>query len=249
MSKKAAAFLILVGLLTLCASAQKKPTKAQKAAQYEYDKALISMRYGLEDESLKYLNQALALDPKHAASYNLLGVLQFRKKNYGEAQGAFQKYLEFKPDDSEAHANLGYVLEAQGQTDKAEEEYKKAVAIDGNGNGCFGLAKLYLEQKKLPEALEYAQKAAAKNSKSAAAHNLLGVVLNQSGKYVEAAASFEKALAITPNDLNLSVNLGVAYINLKEYGKARELLEKILPQVQDATLKDKINEYLKLIKE
>lgn len=243
------ALVSLLMLLAVCASAQKKPTKAQKAAQYEYEKALISMKYGLEDESLKYVEQALALDQNHAASYNLLGVLKFRKKSYVEAQAAFQKYLEFKPDDSEAHSNLGYVLEAQARNDKAEEEYKKAVAIDGNGNACFGLAKLYLEQKKLPEALDYAEKAAAKNNRSAAAHNLLGVVLNQSGKYAEAAASFEKALSITPNDHNLTVNLGVAYINLKEYAKARELLEKTLPQVQDLTLRDKINEYLRLIKD
>jgi hypothetical protein len=45
------------------------------------------------------------------------------------------------------------------------------------------------------------------------------------------------------------INLGIAYINIKEPAKARELLEKVLPKVQDEALKAKINEYLKLIKD
>jgi protein O-GlcNAc transferase len=247
MSKRILAFIVLIGLVAAGAPAQKK--KKLKGADYEYEKAVVAMKYGLEDESLKYLKQAVAMDPRHAASYNLLGVIQFKKKNFAEAAAAFEKYLELKPDDSEARANLGFVDEALGQPDKAEAEYKKAIALDGNANACFGLAKLYLSQKKLPEARDCAQQAVAKNDKSAAFHNLLGVILNQMGKYPEAVASLENALRLTPNDVNLSVNLGVAYINSREFTKARELYERILPQVQDPALKEKIDGYLKLIKE
>src|SRR4030065_508591 len=45
---------------------------------------------------------------------------------------------------SEARAKKGYAYGALGETDKAGGEYKKAAAIDGNPNACFGLAKLYL---------------------------------------------------------------------------------------------------------
>jgi Flp pilus assembly protein TadD len=250
MFKRILALIILIGLVAAGAPAQKKKAKGpSKGAQYEYEKAVISMKYGLEDESVKYLNQAIAMDPKHADSYKLLGVIQFRKKNYAESVAAFEKYLELKPDDSEALANLGYGYESLGQPDKAEETYKKAIAVDENAGACFGLAKLYLTQKKLPEAQNYAQRAVANNPKSAAAHNLLGVVLNQMSKFPEAAASFEEALKITPDDLNLSINLGVTYINGKEYAKARELYEKILPKIEDPALKEKIEGYLKLIKE
>jgi predicted Zn-dependent protease len=68
-------------------------------------------------------------------------------------------------------------------------------------------------------------------------------------RYPEALASFERALKITPNDLYLSVNVGIAYINNNEPAKAREILERILPQVQDEALKAKIHEYLKSIKD
>jgi hypothetical protein len=45
------------------------------------------------------------------------------------------------------------------------------------------------------------------------------------------------------------VNLGIAYLNIKETAKARELFEKVLPKVKDEDLKAKVNEYLKLIKD
>jgi tetratricopeptide (TPR) repeat protein len=234
MLKRTLALAVLVCLVAPGAPSQKK--KKAKGADYEYEKAMLSMKYGLEEESLKYLKQAITMDPRHAPSYKLLGVIQFRKKDFAEAAVTFEKYLELKPDDSEARANLGYVD-------------KKAVALDGNANACFGLAKLYLAQKRLPEALEYARRRVAKDDNSAAAYNILGVILNQMEKYPEAVTSLENALRLTPDDINLSVNLGVAYINSKEFAKARELYERILPRIEDPALKEKIEGYLKLIKE
>lgn len=250
MSKRVLALVVLVALAAAGAPAQKKKLKGpEKDAQYEYEKAVISMRYGLEDEALKYLRQAVTIYPKHAASYNLLGVLQFRKKNYTESVAAFEKYLELQPGDSEARANLGYGYESLAQPGKAEEEYKKAVELDGNANACFGLAKLYLEQKRLPEAEDYARRAVAKNAKWAAGYNLLGVVLNQMKNYPEAAASFENAHKIAPDDVNVSVNLGIAYINSREYSKAKAVYESILPRIEDPALKEQVEGYLKMINE
>jgi Flp pilus assembly protein TadD len=245
---------VVMGALSLalihCAPSSKKIARdKEKDPQYQYEKAVVAMRYGLVDEAIKYIDQALALDPNHAASYNLLGMAQFKNKNYAAAAEAYEKYLEFNTKDSEAAANLGFVYEEMGESDKAETAYRKSVELDGNANASFGLAKLYFEQKKLPEALDFAQKSIANNGRFPAVHNLLGVILNQLGRYEEAVVSFQNALKLAPDDLNLSINLGIAYINTKDYAKAREIFEKTLPQVQDPSLKAKINEYLKLIEE
>jgi len=243
--------LLLFGLslgLAFCASTQTKAARhTEKDPQYQYEKAVVAMRYDLVDQAIEYLNQALALDPGHYKSYHLLGLAYFKKKNYTAAASAFEKCLELKPDVSEVHGNLGVVYEEWGEKDKAEEEYKKALAIDGNPTAGFNLSKLYYGQNKLDQALDHVQESIQKKSDLAAAHNLRGVILNQMGRYAEALESFQNALRLSPNDLNLSVNLGIAYINNKEFGKARELFEKILPAIQDQALKDKVSEYLKLI--
>lgn len=234
--------------LTFCASTQNKAARnTEKDPQYQYEKAVVAMRYDLIDQAIEYLNQALALDPGHYQSYNLLGLAYFKKKNYVDAASAFEKCLELKPDVSEVHVNLGVIYEELGEKDKAEEEYKKASAIDGNPNAGFNLAKFYYGQNKLDQALDYVRESIQKKNGPAAAYNLQGVILNQMGRYAEALESFQYALRLSPNDLSLNVNLGIAYINNKEFGKARELLEKILPSIQDQALKDKVIEYLKLI--
>lgn len=215
--------------LTFCASPQNKVTRnTEKDPQYQYEKAVVAMRYDLVDQAIEYLNQALALDPGHYQSYNLLGLAYFKKKNYADAASAYQKCLELKPDVSEVHSNLGIVYEEWGETDKAEEEYKKAYAIDGNPEAGFNLAKLCYGQNKLEQALDYVRESIQKKSGSAAAYNLQGVILNQMGRYAEALKSFQNALRLSPNDINLSVNLGIAYINNKEFSKAREIFALVL---------------------
>jgi tetratricopeptide (TPR) repeat protein len=186
----------------------------EKSAQYQYEKAIVAMKYGLVEKSIKYLNQALSLDPNHYQSYNLLGLAYFKKQNFGESASAYQRFLELQPEVSEVHNRLGFVYQEMGFLDKAEEGYKKAYSIDSNYDASFNLAKLYFEQNKLELALDYVQNSILKNTRSSRAYNL-----------------------------------GIAYINNKEFNKARLLLDKILPLVQDQTLKDKINEYLNLIKE
>jgi len=233
-----------------CASTQKKTIKdPEKDPQNQYEKAVISVRYGLENEALKYLDLALALDPAHAPSLLLLGNVQYRKGNYGEAAAAFEKYLALRPNDSEAHVNLGLTYGQLGTPDKSEAEYAAAVSLDGNPSAAFGLAKLSYEQNKLEPALEYIRKAIEKNAKTAAYYNLQGVILNQMHRYADALPSFETALALAPDDAYVTINLGIAFINNKEPAKARDLFEKLLPKVQDEELKAKISEYLKFIKD
>jgi len=243
--------LLTVSLsLTFCTTVQtKKERKNENDPQYQYEKAVIAIKYELVDEAIKYLNQALALDPSHYESYNLLGLAHFKKKNFFQAASAYEKCLELRPDQPEVHNNLGFVYQELDFLDKAEDEYKKAYSIDENFNAGFSLAKIYFRQSKLELALDYVQKSIQKNSSSAAAYNLQGVILNKMNRPLEAIMSFQSAINLTPNDIIITVNLGIAYINNREFDKARMLFEKILPLVKDQTLKDKINEYLKLIKE
>lgn len=236
--------------LAFCASSQTKTArKNEKDPQYQYEKAVVAMNYGLVDEAIKYLEQAISLDPTHYESYNLLGLAYFKRKNFNEAASAYQKCLELRPDLSEVHNNLGFVYQEMNFLDKAEEEYKKAYSIDSNFKASFNLAKIYFGQDKLELALDYVQKSIQKNSRSLTAYNLQGVILNKIGRYPEAIESFQNALKIAPDDIITSINLGIAYINNRDFDMARKLFEKILPLVQDQTLKDKINEYLKIIKE
>lgn len=252
MSSKKALYLVVAGLnlAVACAPTAKKiAEQREKNVKNQYDKAMVALRYDLPDQAIGYLNQALEIDPNYAPAYNALGYAYYKKKDFGQAAEAYRKFLELSPRDSKARVSLGVIYEELGKADMAEAEYRRAYEIDGNPEASFGLAKLFLGQKNLSAALEYAEAALAKNGKSVPALNLKGVVLNQMGKYAEALAVFQTAVELAPNDQNLKVNLGIALINNREFDRARELFEKILSQVEDPILKVKINEYLKIIKD
>ncbi len=244
-------FILALSLAFInCASApREKPTlPKEKDPQYQYELAQTALRYGLEDEAIKYLNQATTLDPNHYPSFYLLGVIQSQKRNFLEAEKAFLKCLELKPDQADAHLRLGVVFEEMLEPAKAEEEYKKAYAINGNVESLINLAKLYYDQKKLDLALETVQKATEKENPPFPAFNLQGVILNELGRYPEAISRFQNALRIDPQSDVARINLAVALVNNGNLNEARELLEKTLERMKDQNLKKRILEYLEKIK-
>lgn len=242
--------LITCLMLSYCASTQQnKAAEKDNPAKDEFDKAVISLNYNLFDEAIKYLNNAIALDASNPQYYYTLGLAYFQKKDYPQAEQAFEQCLALNPEHIMALNSLGVVYQEMKLLDKAEEYYKKAFSIDGNFDSACNLSRLYLEQDKLEPALNYIRAAIQKNNNSSEAFNIQGVILNKMGRFPEAIQSLVQALRIDPQFMVAGVNLGVAYINNKEFSKAKELFEKMLPYVQDQTLKDRINEYLELIKD
>ena len=235
-----------------CATTESQKSKEnENDPQYQYQKAMVALKYGFEDKAIKYLKQAVLLDPQHFQSLKVLGLLYFQKGNLDQAAEAYEKCLEIKPDSAEAHNELGRVYWEMGQAKKAEEEFKKAIALEENTAACYNLSEIYFKQEKLEEALGYVQKCLHKKKEWAKAYNLQGVILNKMGRFSEAIQSFKKAVEISTNEDDeavFSLNLSVAYINNKEYDKARSLLKNLLPQVKDEKIKAKITEYLKMIR-
>jgi tetratricopeptide (TPR) repeat protein len=232
------------------AEAQKKtPKNSEKDPQYQYEKGVIAFRYGLTDEAIRYGELAVGLDPGHYGGWTLLGSAHFRKGEVAEAVVAFEKAAALRPDLSDAHANLGQAYLEANELDKAEAELTKACHNDGNAAAAFNLSKLHLKQKKLEQALDDVGNSIRKDGRNAGAYNLKGVVLNELGRYAEAAGSFKAGLVLSPEDINLQINLGIAYINSGQPDKAGPVLEKVIPKIEDPVLKSRVEGYLKTIKE
>lgn len=241
--------LVLCLFVISCASSQAKTEQKQaQDFQAQYERALVAMSYNLYDEAIRYLNNALSLSPNHYHSHYLLAVAYAQKGDNKEAAAAFEKSLELKPGNPEAHLKLADVYRQLNLLDKAEEHYKKALAIDNSPTASFNLAVLFYERGELDRALEYVEESIQKGNLSAEVFNLQGVLLNQMKRYSEAIISFQNVLKIDPKHAVAAINMAVAYFNINDLNKAREILLKIRPNVQDQKLKDRINELLEKIK-
>ena len=118
---------------------------------------------------------------------------------------------------------------ASRQYGKAEEHYRKAIAIDGGNATChsdlgFALTKL----GRYEEALEYYRKALSLDSSFTAAHFNLGLACQELGRPDEAVAHYLDVLRLDPNDSKTHNNLGNA---LMAVGK----LDQAIPHFEEAS--------------
>jgi tetratricopeptide (TPR) repeat protein len=238
--------------LTFCASSQTKLARSrEKDPRYQYNLGLFYLNGNSVDEAIRYLNKSLSLNPQYFLAWNALGLAQSMKGNFQEATAAFQKSLEINPQFTEARNNLGTIYQELRFVDKAEQEFKKAledVNYSSRELPYYNLARLYFLMDRIDEAYENVQRAIQIKKRLAMAHDLKGQILERKGDIEGAIDSYEEAVGLVPNETGFGFNLGAAYFKNSEFEKAREVLERISPQVRDQETKDKIKEYLDIIK-
>lgn len=102
---------------------------------------------GQYDTALEKFNAAAALAPEEAVVWNNIGLVQKRKQNMADAEQAYQKALEYRPDYPEGLNNLGVLKAAQGDRLSASIYLKKALTLDPTyADAHFNLAVI-LEQE------------------------------------------------------------------------------------------------------
>jgi len=228
---------------------KKKAQSNEKSPQYQYEKGLIALRYGLPDEAIRYGKLAVSLDPEHFNAWNLLGSAYYTKGEYSLSAEAYGKAAAIKPDAGDTQRNLGLALVEIKETEKAEAALKKAYELAGDSEAAYYLGRLYYVEKRYNEALDYVIKSIQKNGANAGAYNLKGAVLNQLDRPLEAVGCFQAGLVLAPEDVNLQINLGIAYLNSKEPAKALTVFEAVLPKIEQAVLKTQVESYIKAIKD
>jgi len=121
---------------------------------------------------------------------------------YAEAEAAFKKAVELKPDHAGAHAQLAAVYNAQRKFDLAAEASAKAAQLAGAAGPAGG-------------------------GNAEALYNQ-GVVLFNGQKFTEAKAAFEAATKADPNLALAHYQLGMTALNLGDFALAVSSLEKYL---------------------
>ena len=245
--RTALALLLALGLASCASTRSKEDRENELDPQYQYDKAVLAFRYGLPERAVEYIDAALALDPAHYQSLSLLGYIRLQSGDYPKAVEALEKCLAVKPDLVDALNRLGSAYQAMNDNARAEAVFLRSYAVDSNSFASFTLARIYLAGKKLPEALAAIDKAAAKSPGESGVHNLRGVILNQMERYDEAVKSLETAVSLAPKDVNANVNLGIALMNHGENARAKDVLEKVYPEIKDPALKAQVAEYIKAV--
>ena len=133
----------------------------------------------------------------------------------GQAILCYRRALELKPDDEEAHFNLGVTHSRLAQWAEAEQSYREALKlfpeyVEAHNN----LGNLLTRLKRFDEAVAEFSEALKLAPENASAHNNLGRALAEQGTPAEALKHFAEAARLDTKYVEARFNLGTAYLTL-----------------------------------
>lgn len=179
---------------------------------------------GLERASLPTRRAGVALCILLVGTLAVLSLKQSRL--YADAVTLWRATLELNPDCWVAHNNLGTILSAQGQQQKAIEHYRAALRIRPNffaAHSNLGIALAATGQ--LPEGFDHLHKAIELQPNSVDAHRDLGHALANAGRQAEAIDEYQAALLLRPDDPLTLNSLGAALTTVGQLPQAIEHLQ------------------------
>jgi len=126
------AILLSIALVG-CATGKRKQEKAaldqriDSIVTLNTQLAAVYLQRNQLEVALENISKALALAPKDPRANNVMALLQWRLKEYEEADKYFKKALESDAKNSEAHNNYGAFLCERGYVNKAVEQFRAAL--------------------------------------------------------------------------------------------------------------------------
>jgi Tfp pilus assembly protein PilF len=184
--------------------AEKKAAQALQALAKTGSDALDANNY---DGAIAAYTEVVGKAPTCGDCYFNLGVAYAGKKQWAEAEAAFKKAIEIKPDNARAHTQLASVYNVQRKFDLAAEESSLAAkysasadpAGGGNAEALYNQGVTLFNGGKFAEAKTAFEGATKADPKLALAHYQLGMTALNLGDFNLAVSSLETYLQLDPN--------------------------------------------------
>jgi tetratricopeptide (TPR) repeat protein len=172
-------------------------------------------RNGDFEGALKFLQKALAVNPKNAKAHAYLGGILLNQGELEDAKKHLNRAIELNPKESVALFNLGNILASENRNDEALKSWKKAVLsapdfVEAYNNMAIVQVSLGREE----EAEKIMKRGIAKNPKSAEARTNLGRLLFSLGREDEAMKAWQKAVEL--DDMYFDAHLILSVRMLEE---------------------------------
>jgi adenylate cyclase len=190
--------------------------------------------------SRRMAEESIALDPRFAAPYSVLGWTHYVDLRSGWSKSPEQSFSQgmelakkaLAMDDSLpcAHGLLGWLYMITGKYEKANAECRRALEVGPNQEETYkylGWSLIYSGRSE--EATPILERGIRLSPSSPASTTLQGLGLANlfTGRYEQAISACKKAVAVTPNAL-AHLFLTVAYSAAGREGEARAEAEEIL---------------------
>ena len=178
----------------------------RQAAQLQPANAVLLHDLGLAcfetnriDDAITALRQAVLVDPRFTDAHFHLGIALEKRGDIRGAIVAYDRATELRPDLTEAWFRAGALVYTLGHREEAIGCFRRAAETGPRTSfGRLGKARALLTEDRDLEAEKVLQKTVAVEPQNALAHDLLGNLLSELGRFDEARVCFERAIALAP---------------------------------------------------
>lgn len=178
------------------------------------------------EDAKREFSRAIALDPKMAAAYMNLGLVQM-ESDPSAAADAFRHAAELQPTESRPRFLAGFSLEHAGKIPEAIEQYRAALTLSPKDyEAHFALGRASLRSNDAAGAEEQFRAAVALKPDSGPAKLGLGSALFAEKKYEEASEALADYLKLAPADKAAHFDRASALLNLNKYDDALAELDQ-----------------------
>ncbi len=164
-----------------------------------HDLGLACLEVGRLPDAIAALQGAVASNPRYTDAYFRLGIALEKLGNIGGAIVAYDRATKLLPSLTEAWFRAGALVYTRGHRDEAIGCFRRAAATGGRTSfGRLGKARALLIGDRNQEAEQVLRQTLVADPRNAMTYDLLGNLLSEVGRFDEARACFERAIAIAP---------------------------------------------------
>lgn len=197
-----------------------------------------SLKNGNYERTLAWLEKALEQHPNYPDLHYGCAFAQKKLKRYDDAQLSVTKALSINPRYAKCVLLEGLIWLETGKKTEGINRIKQAGQLDESlKNEKFGWGLALIEAGDEEMAIGVFEAVTYRNSEDAMVHVRLGDVAIKRGKYPEACAEYEKALAISPIFADIRYRYGISLLGMGRPSDALHEFEKALqrnPKYSDA---------------
>jgi tetratricopeptide (TPR) repeat protein len=165
----------------------------------QHDLGLACLEVGRIADAVAAFQLAVASNPRYGDAYFRLGVALEKMGNTGGAIVAYDRSTQLLPSQTEAWFRAGALVYTLGHREEAIGCFRRAAATGGETSfGRLGKARALLTEDRNQEAEQVLRRTVARDPRNAMAHDLLGNLLSEFGRFDEARQCFEHAIANGP---------------------------------------------------
>ncbi|MDI6641542.1 MAG: tetratricopeptide repeat protein [Elusimicrobiota bacterium] len=243
--------------------------------EIHFNLATVYGQKGDLTNAIRNYTQSLFINPTSQEAYHAIGNIFLTNLDVylDKAESLFTNAVYFYPNNIDFWNNLGYIYTRKGDNQKAVEAFRKALKL----NPEFQLAKQNLrsalaragiksdplleyedlvrqaeekiQQQNWQEVLKISKRLVEISPNSFKSHFYFANALFTLGKLDEAIGEYCEALKISPANVPLLTNLGLAYIQKKDYENAKITFTQILQlDPQNKVAQDQLNFLRNIVK-